>query len=159
MVQFENAVGLEQRGQNLQRTSDFQAALLGMAGHDLRQPLQVIQSAYEWLGSKVSVASEHTRLERGERAIERLTEQLDTLICALRLNELTHDLEISSVKLAPVLSKIGPENEDDAWEKGVELRVCPTSTMVMSDAVLLEGALRIPVKADSVYVSRRTALR
>ena len=41
-------------GLNLQRTSDFQAALLGMAGHDLRQPLQIIQSAYEWLGSRVA---------------------------------------------------------------------------------------------------------
>jgi light-regulated signal transduction histidine kinase (bacteriophytochrome) len=30
---------------DLQRASDFQAALLGMAGHDLRQPLQIIQSA------------------------------------------------------------------------------------------------------------------
>ena len=48
---------------DLQRTSDFQAALLGMAGHDLRQPLQIIQSAYEWLGSRVSHASEKVRLE------------------------------------------------------------------------------------------------
>jgi two-component system, OmpR family, phosphate regulon sensor histidine kinase PhoR len=151
MVQFENAVGLEQRWQNLQRTSDFQAALLGMAGHDLRQPLQVIQSAYEWLGSKVIAASERTRLERGERAIEKLTEQLDTLISALRLNEHTHNLKISSIELAPILSKIGLENEDDAWEKGVELRVCPTSAMVMSDAVLLEGALRNLVRNAVKY--------
>ena len=61
---------------DLQRTSDFQAALLGMAGHDLRQPLQIIQSAYEWLGSRVAHTSEKARLQRGERAIARLTEQL-----------------------------------------------------------------------------------
>lgn len=57
------------RGQlatELQRASDFQAALLGMAGHDLRQPLQVIQSAYGWLGSRIDTASELARLERGE---------------------------------------------------------------------------------------------
>ena len=28
-----------------QRTTDFQAVLLAMAGHDLRQPLQIIQSS------------------------------------------------------------------------------------------------------------------
>jgi light-regulated signal transduction histidine kinase (bacteriophytochrome) len=33
----------------LQRASDFQAMLLGIAGHDLRQPLQDIQSTYELL--------------------------------------------------------------------------------------------------------------
>src|SRR5687768_6994189 len=48
---------------DLQRASDFQAALLGMAGHDLRQPLQIIQSAYEWLGSRVAHTSEKVRLE------------------------------------------------------------------------------------------------
>jgi hypothetical protein len=32
---------------DLQRTSDFQAALLGMAGHDLRQPLQIIEGTYK----------------------------------------------------------------------------------------------------------------
>lgn len=58
---------------DLQRASDFQAVLLGMAAHDLRQPLQVIQNAYEWLGSRVSRASEKLRLERGERALARLT--------------------------------------------------------------------------------------
>ena len=36
----------------LQRVSDFHAVLLGMAAHDLRQPLQVIQSTYEWLSGR-----------------------------------------------------------------------------------------------------------
>ena len=48
----------------LQRASDFQAALLGMAGHDLRQPLQIIQSVYEWLGDRFTGTSEKARLER-----------------------------------------------------------------------------------------------
>ncbi len=33
-----------------QRTADFQAVLLGMVGHDLRQPLQVIQGVNDRLG-------------------------------------------------------------------------------------------------------------
>jgi hypothetical protein len=37
---------------DLQRVSDFHAVLLGMAAHDLRQPLQVIQSTYEWLSGR-----------------------------------------------------------------------------------------------------------
>lgn len=36
--------GFGQRVTDLQRGNDFQVALLGMAGHDLRQPLQVCKA-------------------------------------------------------------------------------------------------------------------
>src|SRR5262245_41382111 len=82
---------------DIQRASDFQPALLGMVGHDLRQPLQVIQSAYEWLATRIETECEKARLARGERAIARLTEQLDRLVGALRLYEHSKTMEISEV--------------------------------------------------------------
>jgi signal transduction histidine kinase len=127
---------------DLQRTSDFQAALLGMAGHDLRQPLQVIRSAYEWLGHRVADRSGRERLQRGERAIARLTEQLDTLVDALRLTECTGRMEVCPVALAPLLWRIADENEGDAGNGGVSLRVHCTRAVVASNPVLLEGILR-----------------
>lgn len=136
---------------DLQRASDFQAALLGMAGHDLRQPLQVIQSSYEWLGSRVGEASERVRLERGERAIARLTEQLDRLVGALRLYESTRSIEVSPVALAPLLRRIAAENAESAADRGIELRVCPTTAAVASNAVLLDGILRNLVRNAVKY--------
>src|SRR6516225_1557813 len=35
------------------RAGDFQAALLDLAGHDLRQPLQIIQATYDLLRTHV----------------------------------------------------------------------------------------------------------
>jgi two-component system phosphate regulon sensor histidine kinase PhoR len=136
---------------DLQRTSDFQAALLGMAGHDLRQPLQIIQSAYEWLGSRVAHTSEKIRLERGERAIARLTEQLDRLVGALRLYEHTQRMELSPVPLAPLFWRIASENESAAQEKGIEVRVHATRGVVMSNPVLLDGILRNLVRNAVKY--------
>jgi signal transduction histidine kinase len=127
---------------DLQRTSDFQAALLGMAGHDLRQPLQVIQSAYEWLGQRVADRSGRERLRRGQRAIDRLTEQLDTLVDALRLQEGTRKMEVSPVSLSPLFRRIAAENESDARKSGISLRVRFTRSVVASNPVLLEGILR-----------------
>jgi two-component system, OmpR family, phosphate regulon sensor histidine kinase PhoR len=137
-------------GAELQRASDFQAALLGMAGHDLRQPLQVIQSAFEWLGASIA-ASEKARLERGERAIARLTEQLDRLVGALRLYEHTRTIEAVAVPLAPLLWRIGAENAEAAAGKGVELRVVGSTAAVMSHSVLLEGVLRNLVRNAVKY--------
>lgn len=135
----------------LQRTSDFQAALLGMAGHDLRQPLQVIQSAYEWLGSRVAHGSEKVRLERGERAIATLTEQLDRLVGALRLYEHTQTMQLSPVALGPLFWRIASENEGAAEEKDIELRVHATRSAVMSNCVLLDGILRNLVRNAVKY--------
>jgi two-component system phosphate regulon sensor histidine kinase PhoR len=127
---------------DLQRASDFQATLLGMAGHDLRQPLQVIQGTYEWLGARVRTTSDRAWLERGERAIVRLTEQLDDLVGALRLYEYAKSLEISPVPLAPLFWSLCNENEDAALRKGIDLRVCSTRASVMSNPLLLGGILR-----------------
>jgi two-component system, OmpR family, phosphate regulon sensor histidine kinase PhoR len=135
----------------LQRTSEFHAALLGMAGHDLRQPLQIIQSVYEWLGDRVTGTSEKAHLERGERAIARLTEQLDRLVSVLRIYEHTQRMEISSVALAPLFSRIASENESDARDNGVDLRVHATRGMVMSNLVLLDSILRNLVRNAVKY--------
>lgn len=138
---------------DLQRASDFQAALLGMAGHDLRQPLQIIQSAYEWLGSRVAHTSEKARLERGERAIARLTDQLDRLVSALRLYEHTQKMEIAPVALGPLFRRIANENENDAQESGIELRVHRTRAVMMSNPVLFEGILRNLVRNAVKYTA------
>ncbi|MCV9966741.1 HAMP domain-containing histidine kinase [Pararhizobium sp. BT-229] len=127
---------------NLRRTSDFHAALLAMAGHDLRQPLQVIQTAYEWLGSRVAHTAEKVQFERGERAIGRLAEQLDRLIGALRLYEHSQRIELSLVPLGPLFWRIASENEHAAREKGVEMRFHTTRGVVVSNPVLLDGILR-----------------
>ncbi|MGP0088453.1 MAG: sensor histidine kinase [Xanthobacteraceae bacterium] len=123
------------------RASDFQAALLGMAGHDLRQPLQVLQRSYERLRTAACSKSEQAWLDRGEWAIGRLTEQLDTLLGALRLYEHAKTLEMSSVALAPLFWRLRDENEDAALRRGIDMRVCATKAQVVSNPVLLGGIL------------------
>lgn len=145
------ATGLADKALDLQRAGDFQAALLGMAGHDLRQPLQIIQSAYEWLGSRVAHASEKVRLERGERAIAKLTEQLDRLVSALRLYEHTQKMEIAPMSLAPLFWRIANENENDARDNGIDLRVHSTREVIVSNPVLFEGVLRNLVRNAVKY--------
>jgi two-component system phosphate regulon sensor histidine kinase PhoR len=127
---------------HLQRTSDFQAALLGMAGHDLRQPLQIIQSTYDLLRARFRGRSEQDLLENGEQAIIRLTEQLNRLLDALRLYQYTKTIEIISVALAPLFWRLCSESEDAALAHGVDMRVCSTKVRIKSNPVLLSGILR-----------------
>ena len=78
-----------ERERELQRARDFNALLVSMAGHDLRQPLQVIQSTYEWLSSRLDADAEKAWLRRGELAATMLTEQLDRLVDGVRLYDHT----------------------------------------------------------------------
>ena len=128
-------------GSDSGRAQSFQAMLLGMAGHDLRQPLQVIQSTYDWLESRVG-EMEKVRLRRGQRAILRLVEHLDGLVGAMCLLERTSDIPVAPVSLMAVLQRAARGAEETAREKGIELCVSPTSAGVMSHAPLLEGIVR-----------------
>src|ERR1700730_12905420 len=66
---------------------EFQTTLVGMMGHDLRQSLHVIQGTYALLRSRLKDMPHQAFLDRGERAVTKLTEQLDCLVDAFFLAE------------------------------------------------------------------------
>jgi two-component system phosphate regulon sensor histidine kinase PhoR len=125
-----------------QRTTDFQAVLLAIAGHDLRQPLQIIQSSHELLGVGVRTKSEQDLLQTGQHAIDRLNGQLNQLLGALRLCEHSKEARLSPVALEPLFRQACHENKESALQKGIDIRVCPTGASVMSNALLLNSILR-----------------
>jgi two-component system, OmpR family, phosphate regulon sensor histidine kinase PhoR len=131
-----------ERELDLQRTSDFHTVLLGMAAHDLRQPLQVIQSTYEWLSGRLDADADGIRLQRGKRAAAKLAEQLDQLGAALRLSQQATTMELLAVPLAPLFERVAAENVEIAQEKGLELHIRPTRAVVVSNAAILDGIVR-----------------
>ncbi len=115
--------------------------LLAIAGHDLRQPLQVIQSTHELLGLGVRTKSELRWLRSGQSAIDRLRNQLDQLLAALRLRE-PNGVKLTPVRVGPLFQQACCENELAALRKGIRLRMVPTNASVQSDALLLGAILR-----------------
>ncbi|SED35707.1 sensor histidine kinase [Bradyrhizobium erythrophlei] len=121
---------------------EFQTTLVGMMGHDLRQSLHIIQGTYALLRSRQESDSQQAWLDRGERAVVKLTEQLNCLVDAFYLAESAHSLEISPVGLGPLFWRLCHENEDDAIQRGVDLRALSTSACVLSNRVLLGCIVR-----------------
>src|SRR5271154_5338679 len=126
----------------LHRPSEFESVLLAIAGHDLRQPLQVIQNAHEFLGRGVRTRSELRQLRLVQTAIDRLRDQLDELVAALQLRGGTRGIKLTSVLVGPLLQQATYENEVAALMKGVRVRTVPTSATIESDALLLGTVLR-----------------
>lgn len=121
---------------------EFAGTLLAMAAHDLRQPLQIIQSVHDRLGDGARTKSELHLLQLGKSAIDRLAEQLDQLLDALRLHEHGRRVQMVPVDLGTLLREVYQENEWAALRKGVQIRLVPTTSSIMSDAVLLGAVLR-----------------
>lgn len=120
---------------------EFETAILAIAGHDLRQPLQVIQNVQECLDSGMRTRSELHLLGLCQKAIDRLTAQLDQLLSALRVRERGRHVELTPISLEPVMRQVRRENEVTALQKGVQIRVVPSRSRIMSDAFLLSATL------------------
>jgi two-component system phosphate regulon sensor histidine kinase PhoR len=127
---------------NPQKPPDFQSVSLAIAGHDLRQPLQVIGNVHYLLRQGPRTASELHLLGYSQSAIDRLRDQLDELLAALRLCEDVKGLKLMPVRVGPLLQKACHLNEVAAARRGVSIRAIPTSATVESDALLLGAALR-----------------
>ena len=121
--------------------SAFEAVLLAIAAHDLRQPLQLVQSSYERLGLGVRTKSELHLLQVGKNAARRLADQLNQLVGALLLHEQTKAIELTPVQVGPLLHQASRDCEEMACRAQVSIRVVPTSSSVLSNDVLLGTTL------------------
>lgn len=126
----------------LYRKDDLRAVLLSMAGQDLRQPIEVLQSTYEMLDLHLEGGSGRTQLARGLRAILRLSKQLDHLVDAMQLHEQTSDIVLAPVPIQPVVVAVIEDFLELAVSRSIEVRSCPTSAVVISNEVVLQGIVR-----------------
>jgi signal transduction histidine kinase len=125
-----------------QPASDFSATLLAMAGHDLRQPLQIITSAHDVLALTLDSEEQREELTRAADATAELASMLGQLVEALQLRErLDEDLHVP-VRLRPVLAELAAEFAEMARLKGVTFIVTAACGIALSHPVLLEGMLR-----------------
>jgi signal transduction histidine kinase len=130
-----NATGLSEA------YNDFCATLLAMAGHDLRQPLQVITSAHDALALIVQSDKQREELVRAADATAQLGGMLGRLVEALELRRRLGDQLHVPVRLHPLLEDLAAEFAEPARLKGIELCVIHTSAAVLSHRVLLRGIL------------------
>ena len=127
---------------DLLRAVDFYITVLAMARTDLRQPLQVIVGAHELLARRLTARPEREHLERSEQASAQLEEKLDQLVDALQLHQHARRIEPQPVRVEPILQRLALQLDGPARRKGVDFRFLPTSAVILSQPVLLDGILR-----------------
>src|SRR5258707_13096066 len=133
---------------------DFLATLLAMAGHDLRQPLQLITSAHDVLATILRDKEQRKELARAGVATGQLARMLSQLIDALQLQERPRENLRAPVLLWPVLDELVAEFGDPARRKGITFRVTTARGTALSHPVLLTSILRNLVRNAIDYTPR-----
>jgi signal transduction histidine kinase len=141
--------------------TNFPATLLAMAGHDLRQPLQVITSAHDVL-ARILHGAEREELARAEDATARLTSMLGQIVEALHLHERAVDSQVS-VPLRRIFNHLAAEFAQSARLKGINFHITSARGSALSHPVLLTAMLRNLIRnavdytpsGGSVFVTSR----
>jgi two-component system, OmpR family, phosphate regulon sensor histidine kinase PhoR len=123
-------------------TDHFAATLLAMAGHDLRQPLQIITSAHDMLAMSLQDSEQREELARAEGAASRLAAMLGQLVDALQLHEFESRVQGVAVRLGPIFEDLIAEFAEPARRKALALSIPKTRGTVFSHPVLLRSMLR-----------------
>jgi two-component system phosphate regulon sensor histidine kinase PhoR len=135
-------IGSALSGDASQVDSDFSATLLAMAGHDLRQPLQLITNAHDVLAQILASDEQQEQLIRAESATAQLASMLGQVVEALRLRERSGDDLHVAVPLRPVLEDLAAEFVETARLKGITFLFTATQYVALSHPVLLTSMLR-----------------
>jgi len=121
---------------------EFLATLLAMAGHDLRQPLQLITSAHDVLARSLRSNKQREELARAAQATAQLAAMLGQLVDALQLRERPGGHLRVPVQLGPILEEVAAEFAQPARLKGITFRVASAGGAALSHPVMLTGILR-----------------
>jgi len=121
--------------------NEHRSRLMALAGHDLKQPLQVISMLLEVLALQVGNAGEKPRLELVRQSIRRIAEGLDCLALASRT---TLDLDTprqTAFPITHILTAIEPTWREHAAQKQVRFSIVPSAVFVHSDIAMLTTIL------------------
>lgn len=121
---------------------DFAATLLAIAGHDLRQPLQIITNAHELLARMMHGDESRKELARAHGAVAQLAGMLGQIVEALQLHELCGKPRLVPIPLDSTLAEIAAEFAEPARRKEIRLWLDPQQGAILSHPVLLRGMLR-----------------
>jgi signal transduction histidine kinase len=133
----ELAEKLHVRERQLRAVAEAKRRLLAAAGHDLRQPLQILTLAMSKLGRKASSAAERRDVARAEKALDKLSSAFDMLVDAARLDSGGLQVQLRRFPINDLLDDIRDEWLPVAEEKGLRLRTVACAVVVESDREML----------------------
>lgn len=124
----------------LSEANRFKGLILAIAGHDLRQPLQILMAVSRLRRRAQCEEDENRYFVAADEAVERLNDQLNALVTATRLDEGPREHE--PVSMGPLIQSVVDQWASKAAQKGLRIRLRASDQNILSDPILLEAIIR-----------------
>ncbi len=121
-----------------EQANNAKSRFLVAANHDMRQPLQSLSLYTAALQGSDRHSERETICDEMSGAIQAMGTMLDVLLDIENLEDGHVRVEFAKFPVSDLLGFVEREFRLSAREKGLELRVLPSSLMIRSDPVLLE---------------------
>ncbi|HWI37581.1 MAG TPA: hybrid sensor histidine kinase/response regulator [Burkholderiales bacterium] len=127
---------------------------LAAASHDLRQPMQAL-SMYATVLEQRTTEANGQRLVHGiQLSVTTLERMFDSLLDISKIEAGVIKPNIGAFALMPLMDRVAQSERPLAAQKGLDLRIVPTSMTVLSDPGLLERMLKNLVTNAIRYTER-----
>ena len=148
------AAKLELHEEQLVSANRIKDIILAAAGHDLRQPLQVITMAISVLSRRPLTDRESQFVQRADQAVDQLVDALDELIGVSRVRYGMAQPQRQPVMLDRMLQMITEQWSAKGTAKGLRLRFVGCNATVESDPRMLSTILNNLVGNAIKYTDR-----
>jgi signal transduction histidine kinase len=129
---------VDERTHQLQTANLAKSRFLAAASHDLRQPLHALGLFVAQLRANVESAEQTRIISRIDAAITAMNELFNALLDISKLDAEVLKPTLTRFPIELLFKRLETTFADAAREKGVRLRVVPSSAWVRSDFILLE---------------------
>ncbi|MGE5505156.1 MAG: ATP-binding protein [Actinomycetota bacterium] len=126
----------------LEEAMAAKSRFLAAASHDLRQPVQALFCFTSVLATQLAGERARSTLAELETSLGSLKDLLDALLDVSRLDAGIVEVNPAAFPVQAVLDRIHADMGPVAADKGVKLKVVPSSAKLRSDPVLLARMLR-----------------
>ncbi len=134
-MEFRRALHLADR---LQRNV---TRLMAIAGHDLKQPLQVMVMAIDRIRGKLTDPKEQERLQYAVEAGMRMANELDRLAEISVSGSTLTSPQIEALPIRGIFEMVQNTWILHAEAKGLRLKIAPTGAIVLGDAAILRSII------------------
>ena len=149
---------VEQRTHELAEANLAKSRFLAAASHDLRQPLHALNLFVPQLRSHAASDERNRIVDRVETVVAAMNEMFNALLDISRLDAGILTPTRTNFPVARLLARTETTFAGAAREKGLSLRVVPSSTWVHSDFILLERIVSNLVSNAVRYTQRGRVL-
>jgi|AGTN01.2.fsa_nt_gi PAS domain S-box/PAS domain S-box/PAS domain S-box len=137
-----------------ERANMAKTKFLAAASHDLRQPVQALVFFASVLSHKLAGQAEKAILDDLQRSLEGLNILLDSLLDASKLDAGMVAPRETDFCVAALLDRVATDFGPPAQDKGLEMRMVPSSAIIRSDPALLARIIQNLVSNAVRYTHR-----